>query len=822
MLVPLAVDYKPHCTAGCALALRYNVCTMSTDSVAPGVEPGQNGQASVEQSEDVRHFLFGTTVLISAFLLFQVQLIAGKFLLPWFGGVSAVWAACMLFYQVLLLAGYAYAHWLAVRKPLRMQIKIHLALLAVAAILLIALAVAWGSPIFPGNAWKPGPADDPILGILKLITVCIGLPFFVLSSTTPLLQHWLSKVASGTGEPAEPPYWMFALSNFGSMLGLLSYPVVVEPFVHLRVQTWFWGVGFLFFVMSCALCAWKAGDQSDAVSAPEDRQEEEPVPWGRSILWFALAFWGSSFLLSSTNLITEDVAPVPLLWVLPLAIYLITFMLAFSRGWVYQRVVFQPLFVLMAIATVIALYRSTDMPVISQLMVLLGTLFAGCMVCHGELAKLKPGAHGSTRYYLTISAGGAAGGIFVGIIAPLAFTGIWEYHITLFAIAAMVALVLMLDRDSWFYQPQSWLAPAMVTVIGAIPLYLGKVGLTTIPDKFRRGYIAGLILLALITLWLLLTGGPRFLRRKEFRWNETSVAFGLLLLGVALMWHLHSDEGKNEYQTRNFYGALSVAVVRENDAPPYRQLAHGRILHGLQYLDPLRQMIPTTYYFSGSGVGLAITSHPQRAKGQMRVGAIGLGAGTLAAYARQGDYFRFYDINPAVIELARGKGGYFKFLKEAQGKVDVVQGDARLSLEAEAERGELGKYDVIVVDAFNGDSIPIHLLTKEAMQLYQKHLRGPDSIIAVHISNLSVNLEPVTAGLAQELDLNATLIIAEDPSEHIRSDWVLMSKGDAMLQNSYIRGAGFPMVKLKSFDERGAAPVWTDDYSNVISLLKRD
>jgi hypothetical protein len=762
----------------------------------------------------VSRLVFGTAIFVSAFLLFQVQLILGKFLLPWFGGTSAIWTTCLLFFQSLLFAGYFYAHKVSTSFDLNRQARIHLFSLAVTAFAVVLAWRFWGSPFLPSAEWKPVAGSAPILGILKLLLLGVGLPFLLLSSTGPLLQKWYDQLHRGDG--SEPPYFLYALSNVGSLLGLLTYPMVVEPTFGIGKQSNIWGAGFAFFILVCAACAWTV--QRSAQAARDLPVIHEPEVKGsisaRWWLWFTLPALGSVMLLATTNLLTQDVAPVPLLWVLPLSVYLLSFVFTFGKSSWYFRGLFHPLFALAALVTVIALFRGTNMSVFGQIGVFLAMLFSACMVCHGELARIKPGARDLTAFYLTLAAGGAFGGILVGIIAPLIFPAIWEYHIGLWAIAALLALILFLDKDSWLHdpRPEPWIPMALFAIIYLVPKYLAHIGMITIPAQIASAYKIGLVVVVLILLWLVFGAGSA--RRRSFRWYEITLVASLLLLSAALYAHLTLQKGRLLYRTRNFYGALSVYQQWDSDMIRSNfTLAHGRIVHGIQIEQDRKS--PTTYYDKNSGVGLALSFNPRAKTGDMRVGAIGLGAGTVAAYSRPGDVYRFYEINPAVIRLAQGAGGYFSFLKDAPAQIEIAPGDARLSLEAEAARHDFQNFDVFIVDAFNGDSIPIHLLTREAMKVYLSHLRGPDSVIAVHISNLAVDLSPVVAGLAKLYRLNGILITTRtDTGVIVPSEWILLTRGNS-LKAPEIQLAGKPMLVFGNVN----SDVWTDDYSELLSLL---
>jgi len=768
--------------------------------------------------------IFGIAIFTSAFLLFQVQLLLGKFLLPWFGGTSAIWATCLLFFQVLLLGGYVYAHQIASTFRPSLQGKAHLAFLAFTSFWLVAAWYFWNSPVLPDASWKPAPGAAPILGIVELLFISVGLPFLLLSATGPLLQSWYAHL--DLSDQNKPPYFLYALSNAGSVLGLLSYPFLLEPTFRLKIQSWIWGGGFAVFALSCAVCAWQVR-RSRAEKA--HRIEEDLSPIGaasetpvRRWLWFLLPMSASVMLLATTNLLTQDVAPIPLLWVLPLCVYLLSFIFTFHGRW-YRRTIFHPLFVISAALAVISLFRGTEMRVTSQVVIFLSTLFAACMVCHGELARIKPPARHLTSFYLLLSAGGAAGGVFVAIIAPTIFPTYWEFQLGLWATAALLIIVLFLDRSSWLHDsnPDLLIPVGFLTLVLVLPKYLGHAGLIAIPPSLRLAYNIGLGVMIFVCVWLAFTGGPKWARRRKFRWSEITLGAGFVLLTAALCLqpgeqdpHLH-----RLHRERNFYGAVAVYEVwDEAMLNSFYEFLHGRITHGNQ--SKRDRKMPTSYYGEGSGARLALLTNPQRNLGPMRVGAIGLGIGTLAAYSRPGDVFRFYEINPAVIRIAKGEGGYFTYLSDAAARIEVVLGDARLSLEEEAARHDFQKFDVLVVDAFNGDSIPVHLLTREAMALYLSHLRGPDSVIVINATNVFVNLAPVVVALAENYGLKATLIRSTVETGLFQpSVFILLTRGDS-LEAPEIRKAGYPL-RPDLHQIKGKLPLWTDDYSNVATLLAR-
>ncbi len=705
--------------------------------------------------------LFAATIGVGACLLFQVQFILGKQILPWFGGAPQVWTTCMLFFQLLLLAGYAYAHLLGQIADPRRQRSIHLAALAFAAALLLVRLLLWPSPITPSDAWKPGPGDDPVVAILGLLLFTIGPPFFVLASTGPLLQSWYARCFPGAS-----PYRLYALSNLGSLLGLLSYPFVLEPLLPLAGQGWAWSAGFLVFVLGCGATAVLAGSElpagqvSPSGHVPSDIQ---PPSRARRLLWFALAMVASVLLLAVTSQISLEVAVIPFLWMLPLALYLLSFVLCFEYERLYHRGFWIPALLLGGGGTAAIIGIGVHAPMLIQLVVYLLTLFFACVVCHGELVRRRPDPRHLTNFYLTVSAGGAAGGIFTGILAPALFIGLWELPLALFAACA---LALGCARDS------AWPSPLVVRRLG------GDLG----PVYLRR--IAG--------------------------------GFGLVyLLGLAgvLGYQTYIELEGHVVASRGFFGVLRVDASAGDDEPSYR-LRHGRITHGIQFTDPDLARQPTTYYGPGSAVGLAIRHHQRRARGEpLRLGFVGLGVGTLATYAAQGDRVRFYEIDPEMVALSSGPAPIFTYLRDCRGSVEVAIGDARINLEREADQG----FDVLAIDAFSSDSIPVHLLTVEAVELYLRHLRGPDSVLAIHISNRYLELDPVVRAIARHLGLVTIRIDdAEDNVMVYSSDWMLVVRDPAALAAPEILDTPGRPVPAESTPW----PLWTDAYSNLMQVFK--
>jgi len=669
--------------------------------------------------------LYAATIFLSAFLLFQVQPLIAKIILPWFGGTAAVWTICMLFFQLLLLAGYVYSHaYVRARTPSRSHF--HIALLALAAATL---------PLAANAAWKPDGGENPTLLILGLLVTTVGLPYFMLSTTGPLVQAWYARAHQGA-----TPYRLFALSNLGSMLALVSYPLIVEPLMALGRQTAVWSAGFVLFALACALLSWRSSGAEVEPSSPEPPAKPSPA---LQFLWVSLAACASALLLAFTSHMTLNIAAIPFLWVLPLALYLLSFVLCFeASGW-YRRWLFLPLLGASMAGVCVTLSRSNP-SLWSMIPLYAATLFAACMVCHGELARSKPHPRYLTGFYLMLALGGALGGVLVGLVAPQAFENLYELPIAMLALCVFASMALLRDRS------------------------------TLLHGRWR--FAARGVLMALI-----------------------------VALGIALM-RIYGEESANpRVISRNFYGVLSVRDSGEG-LEAMRVLSHGTIIHGQQFLATERRDWPTSYYGMTSGIGLALIEAQARAR--LRVGVVGLGAGTLAAYGRRGDVFRFYEINPKVVELARSE---FSFLADSRARIEVALGDARLSLEREPAQN----FDVLALDAFSSDSIPVHLLTVEAFVTYLHHLK-PSGILAIHISNRYVDLVPVVQQAARHLSLELRRVENSDDDDAgvFRSEWMLLSRSREAFAGALWKGAS-GMVE-------GVRPVrlWTDDYSDLYRILK--
>ena len=754
--------------------------------------------------------LYALTILVSAFLLFQVQPVIAKIILPWFGGSAAVWTTCLLFFQMVLLLGYLYAHAVVRYLKPRAQMIVHTGLL------LVSLAAL---PIYPNVSWKPTGTEEPISAILRLLALSVGLPYFLLSTTGPLLQAWYARRFKGV-----MPYRLYALSNAGSMFALVSYPFLFEPVFGVHLQSNLWSGAYVAFAAICALTAWRSGNAPVAEHMEEASDEHRPG-LRQYVLWLLLPACASVLLLATSNHLSQNVAAIPFLWVLPLSIYLLTFILCFEgSGW-YMR---NPYLYLLAIALGAMAYAdgvdaTGNIPIKILVPLFAMGLFTCCMVCHGELARLKPHPRYLTHFYLMISAGGALGGLLVGFVAPHIFSALYELQIGLGLCAVLTLVVLAGDEEyAWFRQllpPGQSIAASAVAAVGGAVAYafrgqlmgIGSLIMNKLQKKWEApdGFMTDVALVALALGAILLLAGMRGLKLRGKLIGLTVEVLALTLIGY-LAFQVRMLTADYRLTVRNFYGALKVRDSGPaTDFDATRGLTHGTINHGEQFLNPARRDLPTTYYGPNTGVGVAI-----REKGKskaVRVGVIGLGTGTLAAYGRQGDYFRFYEINPLVLRLARTE---FTFLGDCKAKLDVAMGDARLSLENEAAKGIDEHFDVLAVDAFSSDSIPVHLLTKEAMGVYRKHL-NPDGVLAVHISNRYLDLQPVVRDLAKDSGMLARVVDTDDDDSQdvFGATWVLLTSPQY----------GFGPEEQKNSTEiqsKRSVPLWTDDYSNLFKILK--
>ena len=671
--------------------------------------------------------IFASTVFLSAFLLFQIQPIVAKMILPWFGGSSSVWSVCMVFFQAELLLGYAYVHWLHEKLTPHRQVLVHVSLLALSLLML---------PVAADPAWKGDALTDPSWAVFVVLTIAVGAPYLMLSTTGPLMQAWYA-LAFTKSDTEIKPYRLYALSNLASMLALLSYPVVIEPFFAVQYQANVWSIGYVVFTLGAlltGLIVWKSHASQQATKQVDTTPAARPS-FSECLLWIGLAATASILLLTLTQQLTNDVAPVPFLWVLPLSIYLLSFILCFDAPRYYVRSAFLIALPIALLTVDFVMTNGQSVPVMVTLLSI--SLFVFCMVCHGELVRRKPPVRHLTLFYLMLSVGGALGGTFVGLIAPVVFNAYFELPIGLFLCAALTTIVVW--RES----------PKALRIAIAIALVLYSARLIHLSLEYITGY---------------------------------------------------------RVVMRNFYSQLRVEDVPTAHGIK-RIMRHGNIIHGEQYLDDALRRKPTAYYCPQSGVGLALNSlssaQPQK------IGIVGLGVGTLATYGRAGNEMRMYEINDQVVDVARSE---FTYLSDSPAKMVSVLGDGRLMLEREPPQ----HFDLLAMDAFSGDSIPTHLLTLEAMKIYFGHMKA-DGILAVHITNQYLDLQPVMAAIGQHYGKVALLYnLARNPAEPFcrHTIWVLLMSPE--------RAANLPKelqggVKL---EPRPGFKAWTDGFSNLLDILK--
>jgi spermidine synthase len=718
--------------------------------------------------DSARQLLFVSAILASAFLIFLVQPMVGKRILPWFGGVPSVWTLCLAFYQTTLFVGYAYAHLLIRFASPTIQLIVHALVIGTAWLVL---------PVLPDSTWQPVGVDTPTSDIFRMLTSNVALPFLVLASTGPLVQAWFART-----HPGRSPYPLYAVSNLGSFAALLAYPFVLEPRMTLSETGTLWSYAFAataLLVLSCAVVArsTRVGPGHDPTGGVSDFDESSGFPSpGRVALWFLFSGCAVILLMGVTNSVCLDVASVPFLWIIPLATYLLTFILCFSSERVYRPL---PYLVLSSIGFAltlgltlldswgIALEAKLVRSVYVQIPGYCALLFGTCMIMHGELYRLRPPPRMLTGYYLCVSGGGAAGGLFVGLLAPVLFDGYYEVRVG-------VAL--------------------------AVLLLSGVVALRANETNSGDGLSLG---------------------------RRVMAPLGFILLVIAMWPYENSSRGVVK-QERGFFGVLRV-VENEGGTTSQRALVSGSTLHGLQFLGEASKRIPTSYYGAATGIGLALS---QRQPDQLlKVGVVGLGIGTLATYGREGDSYRFYEVDPSVVRIARD-AGYFSFLADSDANVEIVTGDARLSIVDEQMREGSQEFDFLIVDAFTSDSIPVHLLTVEAFRHYASAL-SPAGVLAVHVSNRHFNLTALVARLGFEIDLTSAYTFTARALRHQSkpSQWMLLSRSPerlhdlAIFMKNRVAAMGLSETHLsfqKPYETRMEhVPLWTDDYSDLFGVLRR-
>lgn len=796
---------------------------------------------SATPSRAVPGIILAALSLLSAFLLFQVQPIISKFILPWFGGSPGVWTTCMLFFQVVLFAGYAYAHTLTLL-PRRWQGIVHGLLLGMAIAML---------PIAPNEMWKPTGTEDPALRILLLLFVSVGLPYFVLSSTSPLVQVWFTRTTNGAS-----PWRLYALSNIGSLAALLSYPLFFEVHWDVLEQTTLWAVGFGAFVVLSLAGIWL--DRNHAIEAETkptvviDTAADHPG-WLKRIQWVLLPALASCVLLSATNHVCQDVAVIPFLWVVPLSLYLLTFIICFEHERWYARIC--ALWALLALPVLFLTCTESRLqgqsfwidfelmmhnhvePLLNQLtgqkfhlasidltpnfIWELGwsfsSMFIACMLCHGELTRLKPAPRRLTEFYLLMSFGGALGGLFVSLGAPHLFTSFAEWPISLIVVAALAFYILLRSvlrvKHVW-----EWLLALIITAVtcGVAWMLIHHDILTQAevqkqlkidlmpPPEVIYGTLAGIGLCLAVLVFRIIRRG--FMRPALISITMLGMLFTFVLL---MMTDLGFKNDEKVERVRNFYGMLSVSeddYQSGGETLKFRQLTNGGIIHGSQNIDGKQREEPTSYYGHQTGIGKALDSLKDRP--DARVGVVGMGAGTVSCYAKSGQTFRFYDINPDVVRIAEKWFLYLEDARKRGAKVEIVVSDARLALDREKSQ----QFDVLLLDAFSGDSVPVHLLTQEAFTIYDRHMK-PDGIIAVHITNTYLVLAPVIEKIAAAVGFKTVRIATEADGDHDSTDYILVTRNETFLKATPEELLGNE-TELKQ-DVR----LWTDRYHNLLRIL---
>lgn len=724
--------------------------------------------------------LFSIAVFLSAALLFLVEPMFARMLLPKLGGAPAVWNTCVVFYQVMLLAGYTYAHLLSRRLNVRLQVAVHLTLAVGAALVL---------PVNVASAWTPPPAANPSGAVLRVLLVSLGLPFFVLAASGPLLQQWFLWRHGA----ARNPYSLYAASNVGSLLALLAYPLALEPLLRLRDQSLLWTAGYgvlLILIAGCGLAARNAAAAShpaDGISTTDDSGHR----WLARLQWLALSFAPASLMLSVTTFVSTDIAAVPLLWVVPLALYLVTLVIAFADRQIVPHAIVDAAFPAATIGLVTLILGDEVVSARLAIVSHMAGFAVVALACHMRMAALRPNAARLTEFYLCVAAGGALGGAFNTFVAPLVFVTPLEYPLTLVATCCLFPPFIAWPKDM-----AGRLSAGVAIVLPALVLATLTVTIRSLEwELFQSNRVR-----------YALMGGPALVLAYGLRKAPAQLAIALTLALVAGSL-LRIERSVTLHVQRNFFG-----VQRVTDEGFERVLMSGTTNHGSQAVAPSLRCEPLTYYSRGGPIGQVFAA----ANGQptpRRVGIVGLGTASLAAYANPGDSWTFFEINPAVDRVARNPS-YFTYLRDCAPEARSVLGDARVSLEREAD----GSFDVIAIDAFSSDAIPVHLMTTEAIGLYFRKL-APGGLLALHISNRYLDLAPVVVSIAKSRELTA-LIQNHEPTREdgvpqaSRSTWMVVARRPADVQ---------PLIATGRWDAPlpPSGPLWTDDYSNVVSVIKR-
>lgn len=732
-------------------------------------------------------FLFALTLFSSASLMFVLQPMFGKALLPLLGGSASVWNTCMVFYQSILFLGYLYAHFLSTRFGYRKHLAIHLSILLISLYFL---------PVSIPEGSRPPSSENPSIWLLSTLFVSIGLPFFVLSTNSPLLQKWFSKIGHQT---SSDPYYLSIASNAGSLIALLSYPFLLEPAIGISQQQQYWSAGFLVLIGLISLCMLVLKQQHFQLVANKTSRVNlvEKPELKLQVQWLLLAFVPSSLLLGTTNFISIDIATVPLLWVIPLALYLFSFILVFSGcgAAIHKKILLiQPWLVAPFLIYYFSNQKLASFSI--ELFIHLFIFFLCIMVCHGELAKKRPSTDYLTQYYLIMSFGGMLGGIFNSFIAPFIFSSIYEYPL-------MIVCALLLNPINGFGQ---YVKEHLAKIIFSAYLITFAVILSISVKQLDDAFLISFAIIALM-------GAAYFLFKKNSLYFPL---VGLLVLSCAAP-EKHQGGDQLLHQSRNFYGVLSVKKISDlnvdNNTHTLHEIYSGTTRHGLQLLNDVnRQCTPNGYYSPQGPLGSIFGNYNNR-NNAWRIGVVGLGAGEMAGYAKASQHWTFFELDPAVVQIATNPE-YFTYLTDCISGYDIQVGDARITLE-----NQPNPFDLLVIDAFTSDSIPTHLLTKEALELYFSRLEN-HGLLVFHISNRYLELKKVLADHAEKLGL--TMLLQEfRPEQNIpfvyRSDWAILARKEADLMPLINADLQHNWQRVPHFAD---ARSWTDDFTSIMSVWK--
>ena len=737
---------------------------------------------------------FSAAILLSSFLLFMVQPMVGRMLLPSLGGTPSVWNTCVVFFQAVLLLGYGYAHFAARRISLKRHVLVHWFLLGVVICLL---------PIQLINDWAVPTESSPLGWLLGQLVLCVGFPFFVISSSAPLLQRWYSKVS---GTEGQDPYFLYAISNVGSLGALFAYPLLVEPNWGITAQTSLWFIGFLGLVSAFVACGVLVlRSQRHAYDLNDQARESvtenyTPLSWRQRLHYIVLAAIPSSLMLGVTTFITTDVGSFPLMWVLPLAVYLLTFIFVFARRQVISHSVVVRLVPYALLFMPIVILMDMGASPLMMIAVHVGVFFLVAMMCHGEMARLRPPANQLTEFYLMMSIGGVIGGAFNAMLAPVIFSDVLEYPLMLVAAAAFLPVRgLVADKNITRFD-----AKDIAWAVGlAVMTGVGYAAWNATEIESRLGLT--MVMFAIPAMACFATIG---------RPGRFTLCFGVLMAGCSMSL----VEGQTMDKARGFFGVNEVAYDPDSD---FRWLVNGRTIHGLQRASQSENPEPLSYFHRLGPMGdiFSLKQLPADAK----VAVVGLGVGSIASYAKAGQHFDFYEIDPVVVRMAQDPK-HFNYLSSCKAEQRVILGDARIQLGLvdspdPAKRDEKFQYDLLILDAFSSDSIPMHLMTKEAMSLYLDRL-APGGMMVMNITNKFVNIRPMILGFEQEFGLKTAVRLDLVRGSLFENDGRLSVCFCVLSREQETIDTFLATERWKNVTAERGPQVWTDDHSNIFDILE--